>query len=164
MARILSASVALVLLALPTWASNWPGWRGPEGNGHSPDKDVPLRTAMNEVLRDNYVEDCQRAVDKWNRTLDKNGAAPGLRFALPHRRFHRHQGIYSGAAFDVAGNPISAGEFEQRKGEWLPSSSDIEYIESLMKAVHEPGKIANWIAPPTRGINGQPFEFEYVRG
>jgi benzoyl-CoA 2,3-dioxygenase component B len=29
--------------------------------------------------------------------------------------------------------------------------------------VHEPGKIAGWIAPPPRGINGQPFEFEYVR-
>ena len=32
-----------------------------------------------------------------------------------------------------------------------------------MKPVHEPGKIAGWIAPPTRGINGQAFEFEYVR-
>src|SRR5262249_12940934 len=30
-------------------------------------QDVPLRNAMNEVLRDNYVDDCQRAVDKWNR-------------------------------------------------------------------------------------------------
>ena len=26
---------------------------------------------MNEVLRDGYVNDCQRAVDKWNRTLDR---------------------------------------------------------------------------------------------
>src|SRR5271154_6050785 len=33
------------------------------------EKDIPLRTAMNEILRDNYVDDCQRAVDKWNRTL-----------------------------------------------------------------------------------------------
>jgi len=33
----------------------------------------------------------------------------------------------------------------------------------LMKPVHETGKIANWIAPPARGINGNPFEFEYVR-
>ena len=32
-----------------------------------------------------------------------------------------------------------------------------------MTPVHEPGKIAGWIAPPTRGINGQAFEFEYVR-
>jgi benzoyl-CoA 2,3-dioxygenase component B len=128
------------------------------------DKDVPLRTAMNEVLRDNYVDDCQRAVDKWNRTLEKNGVTSELRLQLPHRRFHRHQGIYSGASFDTGGNLISAEEFERKKDQWLPSPSDIEYIESLMKPVHEPGKLASWIGPPTRGINGQPFEFEYVRG
>jgi benzoyl-CoA 2,3-dioxygenase component B len=126
------------------------------------EKDVPLRTAMNEVLRDNYVEDCQRAVDKWNRTLERAGIG-GARFRLPNRRFHRHQGIYSGFSFDPDGNLISAEEFERKKHEWLPSPSDLEYIESLMKPVHEPGKIAGWIAPPARGINGQPFEFEYVR-
>jgi benzoyl-CoA 2,3-dioxygenase component B len=126
------------------------------------EKDIPLRTAMNEVLRDNYIEDCQRAVDKWNRTLERAGR--GERFRLPHRRFHRHQGIYSGHHFDIEGNMISAEEFERRKNEWLPGEADIAYIESLMKGVHEPGKIASWIAPPARGINGQPFEFEYVRG
>jgi benzoyl-CoA 2,3-dioxygenase component B len=125
------------------------------------EKDVPLRTAMNEVLRDNYVEDCQRAVDKWNRTLERAGQSE--RLALPHRRFHRHQGIYAGYSFDVAGNLISAEEFERRKDEWLPSARDLEFVESLMQPVHEPGKIAGWIAPPSRGINGQPFEFEYVK-
>jgi benzoyl-CoA 2,3-dioxygenase component B len=128
------------------------------------DKDIPLRTAMNEVLRDNYVEDCQRAVDKWNRTLERAGVASEHRFRLPNRRFHRHQGIYSSYAFDPDGNMIPAEEFEKKKHEWLPSPSDIEYIESLMTPVHEPGKIAGWIGPPTRGINGQAFEFEYVRG
>jgi benzoyl-CoA 2,3-dioxygenase component B len=29
--------------------------------------------------------------------------------------------------------------------------------------VTEPGKFANWIAPPARGINAQPIDFEYVR-
>lgn len=125
------------------------------------EKDIPLRTAMNEVLRDNYVEDCQRAVDKWNRTLERAGQSE--RFKLPHRRFHRHQGIYANHAFDPDGNLISAEELERRKGEWLPSETDYAYIASLMKPVHEPGKIASWIAPPARGINGQPFEFEYVK-
>jgi benzoyl-CoA 2,3-dioxygenase component B len=27
----------------------------------------------------------------------------------------------------------------------------------------EPGKFANWIAPPLRGINSKPLDFEYVR-
>ena len=65
-------------------------------NGKLVDKDVPMRNAMNEVLRDEYVEDCQRAVDKWNRTLERAGVAAEVRFRLPNRRFHRHQGIYVG--------------------------------------------------------------------
>ena len=30
-----------------------------------------------------------------------------------------------------------------------------------MRPVYEPGKIAGWVAPPN-GINGQPFDYEYV--
>src|SRR5262249_44047565 len=36
-------------------------------------EDVPMRNAMNEVLRDAYVEDCQRGVDKWNRAIAAHG-------------------------------------------------------------------------------------------
>ena len=32
-----------------------------------------------------------------------------------------------------------------------------------MGPVLEPGKIANWIAIPRKGINGKPFNYEYVR-
>jgi benzoyl-CoA 2,3-dioxygenase component B len=32
-----------------------------------------------------------------------------------------------------------------------------------MGRVAEPGKYANWIAPPARGINNQAVDFEYVR-
>ncbi len=129
------------------------------------EKDVPMRTAMNEVLRDNYVDDCQRAVDKWNRTLARNNCEARLR--LPSRRFHRNQGLFamstSGVAFDMDGKIIDMAEWNARKGQWLPTAEDIEYVESLMKPVTEPGKIASWVAPPTKGVNGQPFEYEYVR-
>ena len=46
---------------------------------------------------------------------------------------------------------------------WLPSAADETYIKSLMHAVTEPGKMASWVAPPAKGINGLPGEFEYVR-
>ncbi|NBO89875.1 MAG: hypothetical protein EBU77_09510 [Betaproteobacteria bacterium] len=36
-------------------------------------------------------------------------------------------------------------------------------LGSLMGRVVEPGKFANWIAPPAMGINRQPVDFEYVR-
>ncbi len=37
--------------ALPVAAGNWPGWRGPDGNGVSPDKDLPLRWSGKENVR-----------------------------------------------------------------------------------------------------------------
>ena len=32
-----------------------------------------------------------------------------------------------------------------------------------MTGVLEPGKMAHWIAPPRKGINGQTVDFQYVR-
>jgi len=32
-----------------------------------------------------------------------------------------------------------------------------------MHRVVEPGKFANWIAPPARGINNMPPDFAYIR-
>jgi len=32
-----------------------------------------------------------------------------------------------------------------------------------MQGVTAPGKFAGWIAPPARGINHQPLDFDYVR-
>jgi hypothetical protein len=32
-----------------------------------------------------------------------------------------------------------------------------------MHLVHEPGKMAGWIAPPARGTHGLPGEFVHVR-
>ena len=58
---------------------------------------------------------------------------------------------------------INRDEFEQRQSEWLPTIEDREYVRSLMHAVTEPGKIANWIALSAAGVKGKPFEFEYVR-
>src|SRR5262249_10199047 len=130
--------------------------------GAMSEDDVPLRNAMNEVLRDGYVADCQRAVDKWNRTIERSGAT-SERLRLPSKRFHRAIGLYAGMPFDVDGKLVSAEEHERRMPDWLPSTADREYVESLMKPVYERGKIANWIAPPTKGINGQPFDFEYVK-
>jgi benzoyl-CoA 2,3-dioxygenase component B len=125
-------------------------------------EDVPLRNAMNEVLRDAYVEDCQRGVDKWNRAI----AAHGIPFELklPSRRFHRHIGIYAGMTFDTAGNPIAKEAFDAKRADWLPSEKDKEYVQSLMvKPVFDPKQMAHWIAAPKQGIKGRPVDFEYVR-
>lgn len=129
--------------------------------GRLGERDVPLRNAMNEVLRDAYVTDCERALRKWNRTLEEMGSP--TRLSLPSRRFHRHQGIYADHRFDPQGNLVTVDEYTRRHGEWLLTPADNDYLLSIMKPAHDQGKFANWIAPPTRGIEGKPVEFEYVQ-
>jgi benzoyl-CoA 2,3-epoxidase subunit B len=124
-------------------------------------KEVPLRNALNEVLRNEYTKDCERGLARWNKILEDAGQTE--RLYLPSRRFHRHVGAYAGSHFNVHGAPLAADEFAQRNDDWLPTLADREYVQSLMTPVTEPGQIANWIAPPTSGIKGLPFEFEYVR-
>jgi benzoyl-CoA 2,3-dioxygenase component B len=123
---------------------------------------VPLRNAMNEVLRDEYVEDCQRGVDKWNRMIASHGVS--FQLELPHRRFHRAIGVYAGMHFDPKGNPVSKETWDAQRDEWLTSDADRAYLRSIMaKPVFEPGKVAHWISPPKQGIKGRPIDFEYVR-
>ncbi|MDT7781385.1 MAG: benzoyl-CoA 2,3-epoxidase subunit [Acidobacteriota bacterium] len=130
-------------------------------DGRVAEREVPLRNALNEVLRGEYVRDCERALERWNKYIAEEGV--DFKLMLPSTRFHRHVGEYAGHQFDTEGRLINAEEFERRKDEWLPTLADREYVQSLMHPVTEPGKIANWIAPPAVGIKGKPFEFEYVR-
>jgi len=125
------------------------------------EEDVPLRNAMNEVLRDAYVEDCQRGVDRWNKRLSEAGLNDRLK--LPSKRFFRRIGLYAGMPFDVEGRLLPQDEWDRRKKEWLPTDSDRAYVEALQKPVREPGQIAQWLAKPSRGVKGLPFEYEYVR-
>ncbi len=130
-------------------------------NGALVEDDVPLRNAMNEVLRQSYIKDCERVLKRWNAALEDEGTP--TRVTLPSARFFRRQGIYAGLAFNPQGDLISDAEFTRRAGDWLPTDADREYVVSLMKPVYEPGKMANWVAAPRKGINGQALEYEYVR-
>jgi benzoyl-CoA 2,3-dioxygenase component B len=125
-------------------------------------EEVPLRNAMNEVLRDAYVDDCQRGVDKWNAILEEAGIA--FRLRLPSRRFHRKIGVYADLFCDTDGNLLTREEFERRRDEMLPSASDQAYVRSLMASpILVPGQMAGWISAPPHGIKGRPVDFAYVR-
>ncbi len=134
----------------------------PDASANLVVEQVPLRNAMNEVLRGEYIEDAQRGLDKWNKAIAAAGV--DFRFRLPSRRFHRQTGVYSGCSFDPDGRPLSAPQWEAAKPNWLPTAADDEYIQSLMQTpTFEPGEMAHWIAPPARGIKGRPADFAYVK-
>jgi benzoyl-CoA 2,3-dioxygenase component B len=125
-------------------------------------EEVPMRNALNEVLRDWYVGDCQAGVDRWNKLIERHGISDRLR--LPDRKFNRGIGQFAGHHFDPNGHMLSDDDWKRRKNEWLPAPSDKEYLMSIMNSsIFEPGKFANYIAPPQRGIKGKPINFEYVR-
>ena len=72
--------------------------------------------------------------------------------------------LFAGTHFDPAGQPLDAATWERRRTEWLASDGDKDYLKSIQaEPVYEPGRFANYIAPPLRGINRQPIDFEYVR-
>ncbi|HEV7370244.1 benzoyl-CoA 2,3-epoxidase subunit BoxB [Arenibaculum sp.] len=133
----------------------------PDGEGGVKVEEVPLRNAMNEVTRAAYVKDCGIGVTRWNRLLSKSGVAFELK--LPSVRFRRSIGSWAGCHAAPDGRLISAEEWAARSPEWVPSEADRAFVHSLMQRVTEPGKIAAWIAPPDRGVNNLPVDYEYVR-
>jgi benzoyl-CoA 2,3-epoxidase subunit B len=123
--------------------------------------EVAALVGLNTDLRREYINDCQGGVKRWNRILE--GAGLERRLKLPHVAFNRKVGAFAGIEATPDGEGVSAEEWERRKGEWLPTEVDKTHVRSLMQPVHERGKIAAWIAPPRNGINGQPFDYDYVR-
>jgi len=133
----------------------------PDGQGGTKTEQIAMRNAMNDVTRGSYVKDCEMGVTRWNRLIEKAGHS--FRLALPSTRFRRNIGVWAGVPTDPSGKPISQAEFNAKIAGWLPSEADQAYILSLMHGVYEPGKMAAWVAPPDRGINNNPVEYEYVK-
>jgi benzoyl-CoA 2,3-dioxygenase component B len=121
----------------------------------------PALTALNMRLRDDYVKDCQGGVNRWNKIIEKFGIKYQLK--LPSVAFNRHIGEFRDVEATPDGEIISNGAWARSKDQWLPSRSDGDFIDSLMKPCWERGKYAGWIAPPKVGIDSKPGDFEYVK-
>jgi benzoyl-CoA 2,3-epoxidase subunit B len=133
----------------------------PDGQGGVRDESISVRNGINEITRLEYAKDCNVGVTRWNMLVKRSGVP--FEFKLPSTRFRRSVGAWAGLHTDPQGNPITSAEFEAKKNDWLPTPEDIAFVKSLQQRVTEPGKMAGWIAPPDRGINAQPVEYEYVK-
>src|ERR1700758_1299170 len=122
--------------------------------------EVSALTGLNTDLRREYIADCEGGVKRWNRILADAGLPQ--RLYLPHVAFNRRGGGFASIETSPAGEKLTASEWEARKGQWLPTDTDKTFVRSLMQPVYQRGKIAAWVAPPRNGINGQPFDYEYV--
>jgi benzoyl-CoA 2,3-epoxidase subunit B len=121
----------------------------------------PALTALNMRLRDDYVSDCVKGVDRWNKIIEKAGVQ--FRLELPHTGFHRQIGEFADIHVTPKGIIVDDATWARTRDEYLPSAEDGDFIASLMRPVVEPGTFADWIAPPKVGIDNKPGDFEFVK-
>ncbi len=122
---------------------------------------MTARNLVNHQLRESYVDDCAKGLRRWNRILSENGVDTEL--FLPHVGFNRQVGAFDGASVSPKGEVIDAGTWEAQRDQWLPNDADRDHVHSLMQPQYEPGKMANWIAAPSQGINTHSVDYDYVR-
>src|SRR6201990_2787959 len=130
-------------------------------NGEAKRVDEPALTALNMRLRDDYTPDCVKGLLRWNKIIALAGY--DTRLELPNVAFHRQIGEFRDVHATPDGVLIDDATWNKRKGEWLPSSEDGDFIASLMKPVTETGVYASWISAPKVGIDNKPGDFEYVK-
>ena len=130
-------------------------------NGGIGSSEVPMLTALNRVLQDDYIDDCMKGVRRWNKILHDHDVDAEL--TLPHRGFNREVGVFAGHHISPDGVVMTEDDWSAQSTHWLPTTDDRDYVNSLMVGVHERGKMAGWIAPPRTGVAGKPIDFEYVR-
>ena len=122
---------------------------------------MPALSAINARLLDDYINDCQRGVDRWNRIIEKAGIE--FHVEQPHKAFNRRIGEFAELDVSPDGQVMDQATWSSRQHEWLPTESDLRFLVDLMHPVTKPGEFASWIAPPKVGVNQQPGDFEYVR-
>lgn len=130
-------------------------------DGKLVEREVPMLNALNEVLRDDFIKDSVAGVNRWNKVIEKAGVP--FRLTVPHKAFNRKIGALSNVKVSPDGVVVDDEQWQAHEREWLPSPEDRAFVASLMGRVVEPGRFANWIAPPPIGINKQPVDFQYVR-
>ena len=129
-------------------------------NGTIATTTVPMLSALNLDLRDEYVADCANGVRRWNQALED--ASLEERLFLPHEGFNRKVGVYAGQPVSPEGEVLDGETHAAQIDSWLPSEQDRQAVADLMVPQYELGRFAGWIAPPSSGINDQPVEFDYV--
>src|SRR6185295_20314000 len=94
-------------------------------------EEVPMLNALNEVMRDSYLKDCEIGLKRWNRQIERAGFS--ARLTLPATNFRRSIGAWMGLPVGPDGKLIAKEEYDKRLHEWIPSPDDRAFVHSLQK-------------------------------
>ena len=122
----------------------------PEG-----EQEVPVLNALNEVMRESYLKDCEIGLKRWNRTIERAGHE--FRLSLPSARFRRAIGAWAGQPVDPLGKLLPEEEYSRRLHEWIPSQQDRDYVKSLMRRGGGARQKGTRGGPPPRGATNLPL-------
>ena len=122
---------------------------------------MPALAALNERLRQDYIEDCARGLLRWNKLIEKAGIDFELK--LPHRGFDRRIGAFAGSRVSPDGKVLSEAEWNANKGKWLPTDEDRAYVTSLMGAGRDRARQVRQLDRPAGARHQQPAQRFRVR-
>src|SRR4249920_3161942 len=83
-------------------------------------EDVAALSALNMRLRDDYVEDANAGVTRWNRVIERAGIP--FRLGLPHVAFNRRIGEFAAIHADTDGNVLTGEQWQARRETMLPDA------------------------------------------
>ena len=95
--------------------------------------DEPALSALNMRLRDDYVKECARGIERWNKVISAAGV--DFRLELPHVAFNRKIGVFADKLIDPEGKFISGAEYDAGEPNWLPSHADGDFIQESTEGV-----------------------------
>ena len=132
-----------------------------DDDGEIGQTEVAALVGLNTDLRREYIADCQSGVNRWNRILAIAGlpqrlCAAARRVQPQGRRVRRHRG-------DPARRErISADEWAAAQGR-VAAHRRRQDARAVVDATGvRTRQDRRWIAPPRNGINGKPFDYDYV--
>src|SRR5450631_2622450 len=83
-------------------------------------EDVAALSALNMRLRDDYVEDANAGVTRWNRVIERAGIP--FRLGLPHVAFNRRIGEFAAIHADTDGTVLTDEQWQARRATMLPDA------------------------------------------
>ena len=90
-------------------------------------ENVPMLNALNEIMRESYLKDCDIGLRRWNRAIERAGF-PALALKLPSSRFRRSIGAWVGQPVTPEGAVIDKNVFESQLGDWIPTAEDKAFV------------------------------------
>ena len=133
-----------------------------DDSGRISREEVPMRNALNEVLRDWYVGDCQAGVDRWNKRVLEATACPSASCC-------RHASSIARSAFMPAATVIRSAIRSRPRSGIAASTSGCRRPTTRRTCTAsghaglQAGAVRQLHRAAARGINRQPIDFEYVR-